>query len=286
MDVYRMEDNPDLFFEPAAHSNDFFEIFIFQNASGSISSNQKIYKIEAPCCFFTSPKQIKKCQINTKNIKGFYLVFQSNFLSTFFSDSFFTHRLPYFFNPHLPKILSLQQKDYQLLDLILGEIASEIKNYQPDSPHTIQSLLYFILLRLQRWYLQQYALPWQEASDNHAYAFKALLEDRPSIEKGVQYYANALKISRQHLNRILQKTFGSTAKEIIQLRLLEEIKTQLIYTKANVNELAVRFGYSETNNFIRFFKKHVKITPLQFRKKFQKNHFSQTIGHQNHNPTS
>ena len=44
-----------------------------------------------------------------------------------------------------------------------------------------------------------------------------------------------------------------------------EIKQKLIYNELPTKELAAGYGFSEVTKFIKFFKKHIGVTPKQFR---------------------
>lgn len=61
MDLYRFENNPNIYFDPEPHTTNFFEIMIFENASGTIELNGQILEVAENSFFFISPFQKKSC---------------------------------------------------------------------------------------------------------------------------------------------------------------------------------------------------------------------------------
>ncbi len=266
MDLHRFETNPNVFFEPKPHITDFFEIFIFQEASGTIELNGEMISISENSLFFICPFQNKSCDISLKGIKGFHLVFQHNFLSDFFDDKLFVYRLQYFFNSNHPQFITLKQADYSILKLALNEIISEIENFQNDSHHLIRSLLYFSLSKLNRLYSEHYQISSNTQSNSIVYQFKELLEKHIRSKHSVEHYCQLLKVNRHKLNALVKQHADCTSKELINNRLLQEVKTELRYTDKTIAEIAHALNFSESNNLTRFFQKMEDMSPSSYRK--------------------
>lgn len=269
LDLHKFEENPALFFDPKPHMTDFFEILFFEEGEGVIEINGIEKKIKPQTVFFCCPYQKKRCDINSKNLKGFHLVFQNDFLSDFFNDTLFSYKLHYFFNTQKPQFLNLSNENYKGLQYILKEIIVEIQHYQTDSKHILRSLLYFLLCKLNRLYAIKHELPTHLEAHNTLYRFKKLVEQKIKSHRTVDSYATALNISRKYLNDIVKKNTGNSTKEIIDKRLLIEIKSALRYSEDSIAEIAEKLSFSEANNLTRFFKKHTSESPTNFRKRLQ-----------------
>ena len=269
MDLHKFEDNPNKFFDKDIHITDFFEIMIFEEANGSIELNGNVLDIEKNSFFFICPFQRKSCNISLKGIKGFHLVFQNNFLSEFFRDELFVYRLQYFYNALNPQYLSLENSDYASIQFALNEIISEIKNYQNDSTHIIRSLLYFSLSKLNRFYSGRYKISSNTQSHSSIYKFKEQLEKNIRTIHTVEQYCDLLRVSRHQLNSMVKSHTGYTTKEIINHRLLQEVKTELRYSNKTIAEIANNLNFSEANNLTRFFKNMVEMNPMEFRAIYQ-----------------
>ncbi len=265
MDLHQFENNPNVFFESAPHTTDFFEIFIFEKASGNIELNGHSLEVKENTLFFISPFQKKSCKIDISEVKGFHLVFQNDFLSDFFNDKWFTYRLQYFYNSQHPQYLQVKNENYDIIRLALNEIISEIKTFQNDSLHIIRSLLYFSLSKLNRLFSKHYNISADSQSNSIIYKFKETLELNIRTIHSVKEYCNLLNVSRHQLNPMVKKHFGNTLKEIINNRLLQEIKMELRYSNKTITEVANALNFSEPNNLTRFYKKLEGISPSVYR---------------------
>lgn len=99
--------------------------------------------------------------------------------------------------------------------------------------------------------------------------FMDLLEKNLYTKKQVSDYADLMNLSVFQLNSILLKTLGKRCSEIITEQILLESKRQLLATSDQVSQIAYKLGYEDASYFIRFFKKHIGITPEMFRKNFK-----------------
>ena len=269
MDLHKFEENPNVYFDPEPHITDFFEILAFEKASGMIELNGHTLEVAENSLFFICPFQKKSCEIRIQGIKGFHLVFQNDFLSDFFDDKLFAYRLQYFYNYQYPQYLRLDRENYDTIRFALNEIISEINNYQNDSPHILRSLFYFSLSKLNRLYSKHYDISSDIQSNSSIYKFKELLETKIRTLHSVTEYCNLLHINRHQLNAMVKEHTGHTSKEIVNKRLLQEIKTELRYTNKTLAEIAHCLNFSEPNNLTRFFKNMEGINPSAFRNNYQ-----------------
>jgi AraC-like DNA-binding protein len=84
-------------------------------------------------------------------------------------------------------------------------------------------------------------------------------------QKYPNYYAKRMCITHKRLNQATTMVLGKTPKEIIDNRILLAAKPLLAHTSENVKEIAFDLGFEEPTNFIKYFRKHNKYTPIEFR---------------------
>ncbi|MEM7484673.1 MAG: AraC family transcriptional regulator [Bacteroidota bacterium] len=269
MDLHKFEGNPNVFFDPAPHTTNFFEIMVFEKASGTIELNGHVLEVAENSLFFICPFQKKSCKISLSGVKGFHLVFQNDFLADFFDDKLFAYRLQYFYNYQYPQYLQLISEDYDVIRFVLNEIIAEIKNYQNDSPHILRSLLYFSLSKLNRLYSKCYNISPETQSNSIIYKFKELLELNIRTLHSVADYCNLLHITRHQMNAMVKEHTGHTSKEVINNRLLQEVKTELRYSDKTIAEIAHSLKFSEPNNLTRFFRKMAGVSPSTYKDNYQ-----------------
>ncbi len=263
MDLYSLESIGDSHFEPNFHTIDFFEILFLESSSGTILINGHATNLLPFTIVFASPNQIKKN--NIQNVKGYHLVFESEFLSTFFADKLFVHRLQFFYNSVVPQFYRMEDEEFKFIKTLLYEIRKEIITYKTDSKHIIRSLLYFVLIRLNRSYSLYHNLSAETQINNVAYRFKEAIEMKYHTFHQVKDYAELLNLERTKLNKIIKSYSGLTPKQLIHSRLIQEIKTELIYTDKTISEIAFSLGFSEPNNMARLFMSKEGISPTVFR---------------------
>lgn len=105
-----------------------------------------------------------------------------------------------------------------------------------------------------------------KSSQRYFRAFTNLIRRQYSITKTVESYADDLKLSTGHLNRICKQVSGKTSKDVILDYLTEQIKVDLQHTSENISEIAGAFGFKDMGYFSRFFKKRTGYSPNDYRK--------------------
>lgn len=269
MDLGSIEKTPAFFFSPEVHCTNFFEIMMFYRGNGHILLDTTKIEIQDYTFLFISPYQKRSWYVDRKRIRGNFLIFEKDFLAEFFSDQLFVYRLQYFYNRTIPTAFVPNERLFSFEGNLFDEIRNEIHNYQQDSPHLLRSILYYILIKLNRKFCKYHQLEPNTHLNNYAYQFKEFLEQNISEKQQVNDYAKLLGISRISLNNAVKKQFGTTATEMIKERLIFEIKNELIYTTKTVAEIAFDLNFSEPNNMIRFFKSKMNTSPNQFRSTYQ-----------------
>ena len=133
-----------------------------------------------------------------------------------------------------------------------------------DTYNLIVSVLYYLLVIINRAYAQTYRLPVEVPKNNYAFKFKDLLEKHIRTTQRVQEYADMLRVSRITLNNSVMAQFGVSAIHLLKQRLLEELKNELLFSNLNVSQLADEFHFSDPSHLMRFFKKETGKTFTQY----------------------
>jgi AraC family transcriptional activator of pobA len=97
--------------------------------------------------------------------------------------------------------------------------------------------------------------------------FRLLVEAHFTEHWEVARYAGMLNLTAERLNRLCRQQAGVTAFEIVRDRLLQEACRRLIYIVVPVSQLAYELGFADAGYFCRFFKRHTRLSPNQYRKK-------------------
>ncbi|MDQ0322354.1 AraC family transcriptional activator of pobA [Pararhizobium capsulatum DSM 1112] len=84
--------------------------------------------------------------------------------------------------------------------------------------------------------------------------------------KPASFYAAAIGLSPTHLNRIVKAATGRSTHMLIEEKLLQEAKRELLFTRLPVQAIGYRLGFSDPAYFSRFFLQHAGMPPLQWRR--------------------
>jgi len=260
---------PASYLNSAAYNTDFFEILLFKKARGTVMLNQQLIPVTDNTIVFISPFQKRHWQLDPDHLEFTFLIFQEDFLNDFFADKLFAYRLLYFYQLDYPLYLTVSAEQVLKYCGILTEINAELRPMRADSEHLIRSLLYYLLLSLNRIYSERNQLPLDKAENHHAYHFKRLLELHIRDKQRVSEYASLLGISRVTLNKAVQAQFNMTATHLLKQRLLFEIKNSLLHTGKPVTDIAHELSFSEPNHLMRFFKTQTGQTTSEFLATYQ-----------------
>jgi AraC family transcriptional activator of pobA len=103
--------------------------------------------------------------------------------------------------------------------------------------------------------------------------FNVLRRFRASIETNylkhwpVRRYARQLDLSQTTLNRLCKALWGTTAFDLIQQRLALEARRRLLFLAHPVNGIAAELGFKDPAYFSRFFRRHCRVSPNEFRRR-------------------
>lgn len=82
--------------------------------------------------------------------------------------------------------------------------------------------------------------------------------------------ASAAAVSKYHLARQFKKYTGSTPNEYLMHTRMSAAKELLQSSDMSIGQVAISTGFDNVSHFINAFKRHEKLTPLSFRKRWRK----------------
>lgn len=262
MDIARIETLKNFVLDTTPHQLSFYEILFIEKGEGSFSLDENKTTLGPRTIIFTSPGQVRRW--NAREVSGYTLFFEKDFLGLFFTDELFLYRFQYFHQYSRPTGMKMPPKSFRRILELVHNLEEEFRHLQSDSNHLLRAILYQLLVILNRYY----SVSWQVQNDSHVhpdfFRFRSLLEKQFMNQLRVTSYAQLLKISSTHLNKICRQYSGLSAQEMIHHRLVSEIKQQLRHNRS-VKEIAYEFDFSDPSNFNRFFKKLTGATAQQYR---------------------
>ena len=198
---------------------------------------------------------------NDRGLTSLELIFERDFVFSFFNDPHFLDGLSYFSARRPSPYVQLDEALYNRIIGLYVEIQLDIAHGR--DRHLLRAMLYETLMLLQK------AIPVaekkRESSETRVARFRELVNEHFLTETGVEFYAERLCVTPNYLNRIVRQTLGQSTKGYIQSRRMEEARHLLRYTSLPVSNIADRLGFETTSYFVRTFAQATGTTPLQFR---------------------
>jgi AraC family transcriptional regulator, transcriptional activator of pobA len=139
------------------------------------------------------------------------------------------------------------------------------KKQGPDINNELIAVKILELLILCERLLDQVNITESEPNIDIINRFADLLNLHYSREHSVRFYADQLAVHPNHLNALIKKHTGLSAKESIQNRILLETKYLLHSTKLPIKQISDQMGFHDPNYFTTFFKRSENRSPLHYR---------------------
>ena len=269
IDLIRLEDLEKYLQKNPTHTLSYYDITLITNGQGFFSIDGVSHPIEKGRVFFSSPGQIRSWNFTTMP-QGYVLIFEEEFLCDFFNDTLFVRNLVYFNSNGISSTLLLTPSDYEQLVQLMQLIATEINRSKLKDQHILRALLYHATMLYNRLYLQQHQTHEIEQTNRYIHQFRVLVDKHFSEIRTVEFYAEQLHVSAGHLNELIRKHTGFSAKQFILNRTIMEAKRLVGYTDLTISEIAFALNFESSTYFNRIFRKHTQQTPLNYRKKIHK----------------
>ena len=250
--------------EHRTFKTDFFSFYFFRRANGYVLLNFRKIELRDDMVLLLSPHQQQEWHVDEAELDYTFLIFREDFMHTFIADKFFVYRLLYYYQTDTPPYLFAAPEELAEYMRLLWKIKQELLHPVADTYNLIVSVLYYLLVVINRAYAKTYRLPVEVPKNNYAFQFKDLLEKHIRDMQRVQEYADILRVSRITLNNSVMAQFGVSATHLLKQRLLEELKNELLFSDRNVSQLADEFHFSDPSHLMRFFKQQTGKTFTQY----------------------
>lgn len=251
----------------ATHRAGFYHIIWFQQGSPTHWVDFKPKKIKPNTLLFLNKDVVQRFD-NKVKYEGKAILFTDGFFCKSETDTKFL-RNSILFND-LFTVSEIQvQKQSKIFEELLQQMTEELQNIKDNlQADILQNLLHNFLLQAEREKRKQNFTEIKKGAYlDYVILFKDLLEINYKSKKQVSFYTKEILITEKRLNKATTKVLGKTPKELIDDRIMLEAKRILAHTSESVKEIGYDLGFVEPTNFIKYFKKHSKLTPTEFREK-------------------
>ena len=248
---------------------DFFKIMLVKGNS-KVHFADKIVEIKSQALSFSNPKIPYKWEHLDNIREGSFCIFNQHFFHQYGNLDQYS-----VFQPKGNPIFELTDEQVEKIETIYKRMFDEINSeyiYKYDVlRNLVFELLHFAMKMEPTATIENQQL---NASQRITTLFLEILERQFPIDDAHQRislrtasdFANQLNVHVNHLNRAVKEITRKTTSQIIAERVLQESKVLLKHSNWSVSEIAYSLGFSEVTYFNNFFKKHLLLSPLKYRK--------------------
>ncbi len=203
-------------------------------------------------------QQYKKHQ----NIEGFVIVFTSGFIIHDELSLRYLLNFSIFNTIQKPLELSCDKEVAQLIEMLYHTF---INKNEFAHEELLRSYLKLILLKLEQIKQKQVDVA-NTATVAISLKFNQALDKHVNYNTKVSDLCNFMNVDRKKVSEAIKSTTNQTPKQLLDERIVLELKRLLAYTDLAIKEVANQLGFEETSNFTNYFKRKVGLTPSEFRR--------------------
>lgn len=248
------------------HRHNYYTVLIVNKAKGQHKIDFNTYALGNKQIFFVAPGQVHQV-IETEKSMGYGMTFSNQFLIENAIPLSFIDGLNLFHSYGQSPPLTPSDHQFDVLECFTKQIFSLFHSDAKMKNLSIGAFLKLLLIECNNiCATNPIESDIDSTGDNLVKSFKNAVDEYYKQEHSTSFYAAALHISPDHLNRTIKAKIGKTAKEYIQSRIITEAKRLLYFSDLSNKEIGYELGFNEPANFSAFFKKCTQLSPSKFKK--------------------
>ncbi len=261
-----LKNNPHM---QSVHKHTFYHLVYFTKGNGQHILDFETYPIEEGLIYFMRPNQTHQWLFDGE-VDGYVINFSSTFFDQLSISSHILDNFPFFNLFSSNQVLTIKgifrSKVIKLFEAMLKEVES---SDDITSPLLIAAHLLQLFVLAERNIDRDYIV-YNRSNHNSTLVMKflELIEEHFRELRLPKDYAAMLHVTSNHLNFVCQEHVNTSAGQLIRKRVLLEAKRLLVNFDLSISTIALNLNFFDPSYFIKFFKKHVGLTPEAFRKQY------------------
>ncbi len=235
---------------------DYNFFLLLSSGGGEQQVDNKIVKLNANDVLFIREGHLNAIKSILSSTDGYFIYVDSLLLPQIFDDKTLLNRFT--FNPK-HSVSKVEMKWLAQCCTLLTQHQNEFTN----SIEIAASLLKAVVLKLaQKWPAGSSK---SDRQSEIAIRFKELVYENFMHRRDVKFYANALSVSENYLNRCVKHITNKAPKKHINEVVIYHSKALLMDLSKDVSQVAFELNFSDPSYFGRLFKLLTNQTPTEYR---------------------
>lgn len=269
---FRLRRMPEVFAEEGfsrarLHTHSFYTIIWFEDGEGLHYVDFDKYEVRPGSVFFISPDQLHTFDASHYRQSGHIIEFSDDFLQDEVNSESLFLKYDVFNAYDTPPYRIVDAAGCTSLRRIIEELEREVGRFDAFAHHDCLTMLVkLFLITVQRYgHTADSSLSITSQQHRSFVRFRQLLEQNYHQLHTVGEYARLLGVSTKTLTSCTLESSHHTPLQLINARLVLEAKRLLRFTDFSGKEVAYQLGFDDPSYFVKFFKRHTGMLPLEFR---------------------
>lgn len=253
------------------HIHSYYQIIWFKKGTGKHYVDFKEYEVTDNSLFFIAKNQVHYFD-DSIDYHGVIIVFNESFIVQKDSEVEFFLKCNIFKNPYQRPSCCVGTDMSNILNQYLALINLEL-NHEDDfgQGELLRMYLRSFLVQVQRTKIESEKSIGEESfyvDDKKMLLihFNNLIDEHYKEGLSIAQYAALLFISARTLSDLTNQLLGKSPSMMVQERIVLEAKRLLLHSDQHVNQVGYTLGFEDPSYFVKYFKKHTKMSPTEFKK--------------------
>lgn len=244
--------------EIAAHRHPgLFQIFHVTGGGGEIVGGPTVTPFEAPCVLFIPPATVHGFRFG-RDVDGEVVTAAADRLTAVAASDRMIGQFA-------QAIRVVPAGDIGI-GAGLKRLVREIAAGDPGRTIVLEALVAITVTDLARLWFSLHRPPDLAGDlDPRVETLRELVDLHYRTGRPLSFYAGAVGVSVSQLNRIARRETGLTVQGLLERRLMEVARRDLVFTPTPVSAIALSLGFADPAYFNRFFRKKTGLTPGGYR---------------------
>lgn len=248
---------------PPNRQSQFFVTLIL-NGTGEKTIGYFTFPLQKNTLFIIPQRVTHSSKYWSSTCSGYFIAFNIEF---FLQNVFPKHLInnKKIFKTSIKPFLVLSDAEAKKLKTIYEYILKEYNDQLKLKNEMIAIKILELLIQCDRLFMDAETHQKESVYNDTVEQFNELIQKNFTKERSVKFYADALHTHPNHLNAIVKKFTGLTAKDTITNHILLEARYLLHSTSLSIKEVSDKLGFDDPNYFSSFFRKHLSLSPAKYK---------------------